>query len=94
MNVSKLSKGYNKVLPLTYDKNQFGIIKNGFVETINMDGCEINFTDFINKYTNKKIDKFNSNTDFYIRKVDDHDVIITVNNENETNHINVYNKNV
>jgi hypothetical protein len=103
VNVSKTSEVLNKMIPLTMDINKFGIalntiIENNVVNSITLvDGSNINFIERINKYSDIKKICLNSNVKFFQSKVNNKDILITVESYYEDNKlkndINVYNLN-
>lgn len=99
INVSKISEGFNQLLPLTYDKERFGIllnknIVNNSVNTVNLiDGDEVNVLELINSNLvyNKKLVNIASSIDFYQKNVKGSDILILVESFSNRNNINVYN---
>lgn len=100
INVTQMSDAFNKLLPLTTDKD-FGsklnpIIKDNSVkELILSDNTKINFVDKINKYSKDKLTSFSQDTNFYQRTVDNNEFIIISNTRDDltTKDIDLYNIN-
>jgi hypothetical protein len=100
INVGEAKTNFNKILPLSMDSKNFGVllkkkIVDGKIDYITLlDGSNINFTDSINNYVLEKKDKFTKDINFYQKSVDDLKVIITTQPINsKCNLINIYNIN-
>jgi DNA polymerase type B, organellar and viral len=101
LNFSKISEGFNKLLPLTMDIKTYGSVLNKKIEgncvklLILKDGTEVDFSARINKHLG--IDKDNIQLDaelqFFQKSLKDLDIIISVKNTENTNSINIYNIN-
>lgn len=101
INVSKVSEGLNKLLPLSINSNDFGVeletIKDDkFIkEVILANKTKVNLVDCINKYSRVKLDSFSENVKFYQKDIDGITYIITsyLRDDLITKDINVYNIN-
>ena len=84
VNMSDLTESVNKIYPITNVRNDFGIllkkkVSGNIVEYITLlDGSKIDFQSCVNLYSKKYI--FNSNMNFYQRKLDNSNHIFVVEN--------------
>lgn len=98
INVSKVSDGLNRAIPLTMEIDKFGTLLqknviNGKVDSIILkDGTIINFTERVNNYLdiNHKINKFSSNVDFYQYFLNGIDNIIIIESLGKQKIIDIY----
>ena len=93
--MSDLTESVNKIYPITNVRNDFGIllkkeVNKDIVEYITLlDGSKIDFQSCVNLYSDKYI--FNSNMNFYQRKVDNSNHIFVVENPDcSTQCINIF----
>lgn len=95
LNVSKVQSDFN-ILPLSLDSNTFGEqlekkFSNNVVDNIVLtDGCNLDVTNLVNRYSKNKIDRFSKDVDFYQKKIDNSNVIIASNKTNDTNITDIY----
>lgn len=101
INVSKTVEAFNQMLPLSYNKGDFGTllnkkIVNKSIKSIELeDGTEINILELINNNLpfNKKLTKINDTIDFYQNNVKGRSILISVESLNNKNIINIYKTN-
>jgi len=98
INVSKITEVFNQMLPLTFNKEEFGIlldkkVVNKSIKSIKLeDGTEINILELINNNLpfNKRLIKINDSVDFYQNNVKGRSILISVEYLNNKNIINIY----
>jgi hypothetical protein len=95
VNMSDLTESINKIYPIRNVRNDFGIllkkeVNKDIVESITLlDGSKIDFQSCVNLYSKKYI--FNSNMNFYQRKLDNSNHIFVVENlDCSTQSINIF----
>jgi hypothetical protein len=95
VNMSDLTESVNKIYPITNVRYDFGIllekvVNKDILESITLlDGSKIDFQSCVNLYSKKYL--FNSNMNFYQRKLDNSNHIFVVDNlDSSTQSINVF----
>jgi DNA polymerase type B, organellar and viral len=98
INFTKISEGFNKLLPLNMDIKTYGNVLNknlvnNYVKSITlMDGTVIDLSERINKYLdiNKNKVKLDGDLQFFQKSLKDLDIIITVKVTEVSNYIDIY----
>jgi len=98
INISRTIEGFNKLLPLTYDKEKFGNLLNKkvFNNSINSitleDGKEIDILELINNKLpfNKRLANIDGSIDFYQNNIKGRNILISVESTEDMNIIDIY----
>lgn len=85
VNISKISEGFSKYIPLLYIEKDFGVLltkeirDNSILNIVLQDGIILNIVNSINKYLiTEQIKSISSNVNFYQKKVGSNDILVCV----------------